>query len=176
MGVTFIYLFAYLYVYFNVYLFILRERERERERKRERENMWAGGGAEREESQNPKQAMHCQGGAWSHEPWDHDLSQNQESYAYPLSHLGTFLGVTFNTQFSLTFISWKDYYFFIESPLHLCWNQLTMYMWVYFWTLHSCIDLCVYTFPINWDQTPNDFSLMVILWSVCFFINWALRQ
>ena len=45
---------------------------------REREGEGEGEGEEK----NPKQALCCQHGAWcrarSHEPWDHDLSQNQE--------------------------------------------------------------------------------------------------
>ena len=49
----------------------------------ERDSVQAGRGRERErEKENPKQALHCQrrawGGAATHEPWDHDLSWNQE--------------------------------------------------------------------------------------------------
>ena len=54
----------------------------------------SGGGAERErERENPKQAPHCQHRAWcraqSQEPWEHDLSQNQELTLNWLSHPGT---------------------------------------------------------------------------------------
>ena len=59
--------------FFSVYSFILRDREGERGRGRERER-----GRE-----NPKQTLYCQCGSRhstpSHEPRDHDLSQNQES-------------------------------------------------------------------------------------------------
>ena len=55
-----------------------RERQRERETKREREN--------------PKKAPHCQHRAWcrawAHEPWDHDLSWNQESDTQPTKPFG----------------------------------------------------------------------------------------
>ena len=63
---------------FLIYLF-LRETETARvgEGQRERER----------ERENPKQAPICQhrarGGARTHEPWDHDLSWNQESDAQP---------------------------------------------------------------------------------------------
>ena len=53
----------------KIYLF-LREREREQ----------AGEGHTKGKRENPKQAPHCQQGAqcgaWTHEPWDHDLSWN----------------------------------------------------------------------------------------------------
>ena len=53
-----------------------------------------GRGTERER-ENPKQALCCQCRAWcgaqSHELWDHDLSQNQESEAYWLSHPGALI-------------------------------------------------------------------------------------
>ena len=59
-------------------MFILRERESES--KGEHMHKWERG--ETEERKNPKQAPHCQSraqcGAGSHEPRDHDLSQNQE--------------------------------------------------------------------------------------------------
>ena len=45
------------------------------------------GRAEREERENFRQALHCQHRslyrAQNHEPWNHDLSQNQESNAQP---------------------------------------------------------------------------------------------
>ena len=57
----------YLFFLKFTYLF-LRERARERAREGQREN--------------PKQAVCCQHraqcGAWTHEPWDYDLSWNQE--------------------------------------------------------------------------------------------------
>ena len=62
----------YLFIYLLIYLFISREiacTQRE--------------GAEREESENPKQALCCQSRArcraWSHLLWDHDLSWNKDS-------------------------------------------------------------------------------------------------
>ena len=58
----------------NVYL-LKRERERQRTH--------VGEGQRARERKNPKQAPCCQHRTWlgagTHEPWDHDLSQNQES-------------------------------------------------------------------------------------------------
>ena len=68
---------SFFFFFFLFSLFILREREREREREqgRGREK-----GRERER-ENLKQAPHCQPrarcGAGTHEPSDHDLSQNK---------------------------------------------------------------------------------------------------
>ena len=57
----------------------MREREREREREQ------AGEGQKEKERKYPKQAPCCQHrtrcGAWTQEPWDHDLSWNQVSDA-----------------------------------------------------------------------------------------------
>ena len=60
---------SHLYLELTIFflsLFILREQVGEGQREREREN--------------PKQASHCQCGAWcgaqTQEPWDHDLSWN----------------------------------------------------------------------------------------------------
>ena len=66
--------FSFLFFSFSfVYLFILRERARAGKGQRERER----------EREYPKQSLCCQpgaqGGAQTHEPWDHDMSWNQES-------------------------------------------------------------------------------------------------
>ena len=63
--VPFIFYFLSLFIYF------------------ERETAWLGGGPEREgERENPKRAPHCQCrvpcGSQTHQPWDHNLNQNQE--------------------------------------------------------------------------------------------------
>ena len=78
------YLFIYLFIYLFKYLFFCE-----------------GGGAERGR-ENPKRALCCQhedwSGAWSHKPWDHDLSGNQESCALvtePPRHLVTILFLLF---------------------------------------------------------------------------------
>ena len=61
-------------IFKNVYL-LLRERERERERAR------AGEGQSEGETEDPRQALCWQQralhGAWTHKPWDHDLSWSQ---------------------------------------------------------------------------------------------------
>ena len=53
---------------------------------------WRAGRERRKERENTKQAPCCQHrdwcGAWTHEPWDHDPRQNQESEAYELNHPG----------------------------------------------------------------------------------------
>ena len=61
------------YWWFFMFIYLFWERERESEQ----------GGAEREgERENPKQAPYCQHRAphraWTHKPWDHDLSPDQE--------------------------------------------------------------------------------------------------
>ena len=65
----------------NQFIYFER-RDRDREGGRERE------GQRERETENPKQATHCQArsppGARTHEPGDHDLSQNHE--LNPLSH------------------------------------------------------------------------------------------
>ena len=52
---------------------------------------WAREGEREEERKDLKQVSCCQRGApwstWPQEPWDHDLSWNQESYA-SLSQIG----------------------------------------------------------------------------------------
>ena len=51
----------------------------------------AGEGQRESDRENPKQALHCQHrvqrGAQTHEPWDHDMSQNQQTLNQ-LSHPG----------------------------------------------------------------------------------------
>ena len=60
---------------------------------RKREWVWAGEEQGEREGENHKQASRCQHrtrhGAWPHESWDHDLSENQDSELNWLSHLGT---------------------------------------------------------------------------------------
>ena len=45
------------------------------------------GGRAKREKENPKQALHCECRrryrAWTHKPWDHDVSWNQESDTSP---------------------------------------------------------------------------------------------
>ena len=66
---------TFFFVSFLKFLLILRERE----------TAWAGEVQREKERENPKQAprYQCRArcGAQTHEPWDHDLSWNQESDA-----------------------------------------------------------------------------------------------
>ena len=71
---------TFFFLYFFKCLFWETEREGERERKR---NSTSRGGAEKGgERKDPKQVPCCQHraqhGAWTHEPWDHGVSKNQE--------------------------------------------------------------------------------------------------
>ena len=76
-AIIFSFLFYFYIFNFLKCLFILRERER----------VSASGGGRGAESTNPKQVPNCQHralhGARTHEPWDHDLSRNQDSDASP---------------------------------------------------------------------------------------------
>ena len=62
---------------FFSWLFIYFERERGKAQAEEGQTV--------RERENPKQAPHCQHrarhGTWTHQPWDHDLSGNQETVA-----------------------------------------------------------------------------------------------
>ena len=115
---------ASLFLLLFFYLFILRERdrkcdrgggggggqiERERERERERDRE-----RQREtERDNPKQDPHCQHRtrcrAWTHEPWNHDLSWNQESHCSTQVH-PTFCFKFLLAQFYIVFLISKDCY------------------------------------------------------------------
>ena len=64
---------------FLMFIYVFWERAQERSIKQ------AGEGQGERETENPKQAPRCQHraqcGAQIHKPWDHDLSENQESDA-----------------------------------------------------------------------------------------------
>ena len=104
------------FILFNVYLVFERERERGREKERERERKRDVGRRGRERGRHRiwsrLQALSCQyraqHGAWTHEPWDHDLSWIQMLTC--LSHPGaprfTFLnGHSLNSYRSIFIVS-----------------------------------------------------------------------
>ena len=61
--------------------------ERERERERERESTWVGERGRERRRQKALWQQRAQCGAWTQEPWDHDL--NQSRTLNRLSHPGT---------------------------------------------------------------------------------------
>ena len=77
----------HLSFFLSVFIFRERERRKKRKWKKEQKRELQEGAEGEGERQNPKQNLHCQPGAQcrspTQEPWDHELSWNQESDALP---------------------------------------------------------------------------------------------
>ena len=86
-------------------------------------------GKSERETENPKQALHCQHrawyGAWTHKLWHFDLSWNQESDVW-LSHLSPSLPGLLRYNWYLTLCKFKVYRQMFIAPLSIIvknWNQ-----------------------------------------------------
>ena len=161
-------IFFYFLIFFNVYLFFGGQRETEHERGRGRER-----GRE-----NPKQTLQdqhrAQCGAWTHEPWDHDLSQNQESMLNPLSHPGAPALFFFYAFYQM--VACRVIRSFIHSFIHSFvidhWNQPSV--------VSSAPAFLFFSFPTlhgNWDVSPDpDISGSNSLFWLLHPVTWASRK
>ena len=109
-----------------------REHERGRGRERRRHRIWSR-----------LQALSCQHswhGAWTHEPWDHDLSQSQPFNL--LSHPGTpvFKNVLWFVSLSvfiLFLLPFPYAYLFYTLNSTYEWNNVFFFLWLTYFTQHN---------------------------------------